>query len=75
MTTYIHVNKNRILSNLKHGKCEPVITIKSKGKNTYCHEVEILGPSRVIYDSGEKPILSCGARCVIATEAPWKVIK
>lgn len=74
MKTYIHVNKNRILSNLKHNKCEPVITIKQGKKNTYCHEVEILGPSKVIYANGEQ-ILKCGAKCVIETESEWRVVR
>ena len=48
-TKYIHVNQHKIRANLKHGTNEPVITIKEGRKNTYCHEVEILGPSKVIY--------------------------
>ena len=65
--TYIHVNQNKIRSNLKHGTLDPVITIKKGRENTYCHEVEILGPSKVIY-SPNKP-LSCGARVWIETNA------
>ena len=53
-TKYIHVNQHKIRANLKHGTNEPVITIKEGRKNTYCHEVEILGPSKVIYgEDGE----------------------
>ena len=37
--------------------------------NTYCHEVEIHGPSKMMYGGNDKPILSCGARVVIETEA------
>ena len=73
--TYIHVNQNKIRSNLKRGTVNPVITIKEGRKNTYCHEVEILGPSKVIYgDNGEK-ILSCGARVVIETESEYKIVR
>jgi len=71
--TYIHVNRNRIASNLKHGTCEPVITIKTGRKNTYCYEVEILGPSRVLYNVDG--ILSCGAKAVIETESECRVIR
>ena len=46
---YIHVNQHKIRSNLKHGKNEPVITIKQGSTNTYCHEVDILGPSKIVY--------------------------
>lgn len=73
--TYIHVNQNKIRSNLKHGILEPVITIKEGQNNTYCHEVEILGPSRVIYSETGDKILSCGARVVIETESPYRIIR
>ena len=63
--TIIHVNQHVIRSNQKTGAREPVITVKKGKKNTYTHEVEILGPSRVIY-SPDKP-LSCGARVWIET--------
>ena len=44
--------------------------IKEGKTNTYCNEVEILGPSKIIYGGSgcdEKPLLSCGARVVIET--------
>ena len=66
---YIHVNQHKIRANKKHGTNEPVITIKEGRKNTYCHEVEIHGPSKMFYGGNDKPILSCGARVVIETEA------
>lgn len=76
MTTYVHVNKNVIASNRKHGRNEPAVRFqKGKyGKATYAHEVEIEGPSRMIY-SPHEPILPCGARLVVATEANVRVIK
>ena len=49
--------------------------IKQGSSNTYCHEVEIQGPSHVIYGGNDKPLLSCGARVVIKTESDVKVIK
>ena len=69
MKKYIHVNQHKIRHNRKHGSNEPVITVKEGKKNTYCHSVEILGPSKVIYGGNDKPLLSCGARVVIETEA------
>ena len=67
MKTKIHVNQHVVRSNKKHGKKEPVLTVKTYKSNTYAHEVEINGPSKVIY-SPDKP-LSCGARVWIETEA------
>lgn len=61
----IHVNQHVIRSNHKTGNREPVLSVKQGKKNTYAHEVEILGPSRVVY-SPDKP-LSCGARVWIET--------
>jgi len=66
---YIHVNQHKIKANLKHGTDEPVITVKQGKSNKYGHSVEILGPSRVVYGGSGKPILPCGARVVIETEA------
>ena len=67
--TYIHVNQHKIRSNLKHNETEPCITVKKGKSNTYCHEVNIKGDSKVIYGGNDKPLLSCGARVVIETEA------
>lgn len=67
--TYIHVNQLKIKSNKKNGTNEPVITVKRGKTNTYGHSVSILGPSVVRYGGNERPILSCGARVVIETEA------
>ena len=73
MKTYIHVNQHKIRANKKHGTNEPVITIKEGKKNTYCHSVEILGPSKMYYGGSDKPILSCGARVVIETESEVRI--
>ena len=78
MKTRIHVNQHHIRSNKSKGTDLPVITIKQGRTNTYCNEVEILGPSRIVY-SGHgcdiKPLMSCGARAVIETESEIKIIK
>ena len=71
MKTRIHVNQHKIRSNKKYNLNEPVITVKTSKSNDYGHEVEILGPSKIIY-SPDKP-LSCGARVWIETEADGRI--
>lgn len=73
----IHVNQHHIRSNKQKGTDLPVITIKEGKTNTYCNEVEILGPSKVVYGGSgcdAKPILSCGARVVIETTSEINII-
>jgi len=74
--TYVHVNRNIIASNAKHGRLRPPVRYQrgKYGKPVYCHEVEISGPSRMIY-SAHEPILPCGARLVIATESGVRAIR
>lgn len=67
MKTIIHVNQHAIRANAKAGTNEPVITVKTYKSNTYAHEVEVDGPSRVVY-SPDKP-LACGAKVWIETHA------
>lgn len=72
----IHVNQHNVRSNKTKDTDLPVITIKEGKTNTYCNEVEILGPSKIKYcGSGDKkPLLSCGARVVIETEGEIRII-
>lgn len=75
---YIHVNQHHIRSNKTKGTNLPVITIKQGRTNTYCDEVEILGPSKIVYGGDgcdAKPLLSCGARVVIETESEINIIR
>lgn len=76
MTYFTHVNRNQIDANTKHGTNKPAVRFqKGKfGRPFYAHEVEIPGPSRVIY-SPDSPILPCGARMVITSEARPVVIR
>ena len=67
MKKKIHINMHKIRANKKNGTNAPVITVKTYKSNTYAHEVEILGKSKVVY-SPDKP-LSCGARVWIETDA------
>lgn len=75
MKTYVHVNQHKIRANKKDGTDLPVITIKRGKSNTYCHEVEILGPSVVKYGGNDEPLLPCGARVVVETEGNVRVIR
>lgn len=74
MKKIIHVNKQNIAKNRIHGTDLPVVTCKTYKANHYGNEVEILGPSKVIYAEkcGRKP-LSCGARVWVETTAPVRV--
>jgi hypothetical protein len=65
--TIIHVNQHVVRSNTKNQTQEPVLTVKTYQENRYAHEVEILGPSRVVYQP-DRP-LSCGARVWIETQS------
>ena len=72
MKTKIHINQHVIKSNHKNNKKDPVITVKTYNSNNYGHQVDILGPSKVIY-SPDKP-LSCGAKVWIETDSEVIVI-
>ena len=72
MKTKIHINQHVIKSNHKNNKRDPVITVKTYKSNNYGHQVDILGPSKVIY-SPDKP-LSCGAKVWIETDSEVIVI-
>ncbi|HEC64778.1 MAG TPA: hypothetical protein ENI23_05770 [bacterium] len=65
MKTIIHVNQHLIKANQKNGAQHPVLTVKTYKSNLRASQVDILGPSKVIYRP-DKP-LSCGARCWIET--------
>jgi hypothetical protein len=65
MKKIIHINQHIIRRNAKTGEREPVITCKTYKDNTYCHELVINGPCKVIY-SPDKP-LPCGAKVWIET--------
>ena len=73
--TFIHVNQHVIRANKKQNQNDPVITVKSGKNNTYCHEVEILGNSKVIYVGNDKPLLNCGARVVVETESEVRIVR
>ena len=66
--TRIHVRRDLIAADKKHGTNSKAIGIETSGmKKRYGRSVIIFGPSRVVY-SPDKP-LNCGARCWIETKA------
>lgn len=73
MRTIVHVNQHAVRRNAKEGTREPVLTVKTYKSNTYAHQVEIDGPSRLVY-SPDKP-LSCGARVWLETTSPVRIIE
>ena len=76
MKTIIHVNQHNIRANSKRGEGEsllPVLTIKTYKSNTYASEVEISGPSKIVY-SPDKP-LSCGAKVWIKTYSEVNILR
>jgi hypothetical protein len=60
-------SRDAIRRNRTQGTDDPPISVKTYKSNTKCREVEILGPSKLVYRP-EKP-LSCGARLWIETTA------
>lgn len=62
----IHVDQKRIRANAKLGTNMPVLTVQAQGGPYKAHEVEIRGPSKMVYDGRT---LSCGARCWVETVA------
>ena len=73
MKTVVHVNQHKIRANKKHGTSDPVLTVKTYKSNDYAKEVQISGPSRVVYRP-DKP-LSCGAVCWIETQSSVEIIR
>lgn len=67
MKTIIHVNQHIIKSNRVKGENNPPLIARTYKGSKNAHEIEILGPSKII-NSPHKP-LSCGARVWIETES------
>ena len=65
--TIIHINRNIIQQNAKHGRSDPVCRVQNGKSVNYCMEVEIEGPSRMVYrPDNPRP---CGAKLWIETES------
>jgi hypothetical protein len=72
MKTIIHVNRQKIAQNVKYGRHDPAIIVRTYKGSQNAHDVEILGPARIVH--AKKP-LSCGARVWIETQATVKIHK
>jgi hypothetical protein len=74
---YVSINGHVIRANAKSGADDPPIRVaKSRNdrKPRYAKEIEIPGPSRLLY-SPSKSILNCGARLVIETAADVRIVR
>lgn len=67
MVKIIHINRNIIQSNAKNNTKNPVVRVEENDKVQYCMEVEIKGPSRMVYRPDTPR--TCGAKLWIETEA------
>ncbi len=75
MPTWIVVNRHRIRANAKGSSLPPIRITRGKyGKPVYANEIEFDGPTRLVYDAN-KPVLPCGARLAIATEAKVRIVR
>ena len=66
------VNQHMIRANTKDDEDRPIFTCKAGKENYRGHEVQIHGPSVLVYP--EKP-LGCGARVWIETLAPVSILE
>jgi len=68
----IHINKNIIQQNAKQGESSPVCRVEVDGIVRYCMEVDIKGPSRMVYrPDAPRP---CGAKLWIETDSDIEMI-
>jgi len=73
MRTIVHVNQHNVRSNATKGTDLPVLTVKTYKSNRYAYEVNIKGPSKLVY-SPDNP-LSCGARVWLETQDEVEVVR
>jgi len=72
MLSRIHVNTLVMRGNMRHGTRNPVVRVQQGSRARYCQEVNINGPSKMVYRP-DKP-LPCGAKVWIETEADVELI-
>lgn len=67
--TYININKHVIGKNNRTGSNDPAIRVArtKTAKPQYFHSVKIMGEVELI--QSDKPLLPCGAKVVLFTEA------
>ena len=68
----IHINKNIIQYNSKHGTSFPCCRVEQDREIMYCMEVDIRGPSKMVYRP-DNPRL-CGAKLWIETDAEIEML-
>ena len=68
----IHINRNTIQANAKHGTVAPVVRVEDQGTVTYCMEVIIKGASRMVYRPNSPR--NCGAKLWIETDAEIEML-
>ena len=68
----IHINRNIIQRNAKRGETNPVCRVEKDGVVRYCMEIDIKGPSRMVYrPDNPRP---CGAKLWIETDSEVELI-
>jgi hypothetical protein len=67
----IHVDQHRIKHNAKTGDDLPVLTVQAQGGPYKGHEINVDGPSHIVYDGRT---LSCGAKVWIETTAAVDIV-
>jgi hypothetical protein len=70
-STIIHVRQDRLRHNRKYATNDPVITIRSGNRLTYCHEATIEGNCKLVYQP-DRP-LNCGATLWLEIKPTIKV--
>jgi hypothetical protein len=73
MRTILHVNQAAIVRNRKTGANEPPLIVRTYKGSKPAHEVEILGPSKLV-NRPHKP-LPCGARVWIETQSEVRILE
>jgi hypothetical protein len=72
VTYIIHINRNIIQKNARRGETNPVCRVQNGNDVRYCMEVEIKGPSRMVYrPDNPRP---CGAKLWIETDSEVELI-
>jgi hypothetical protein len=68
----IHINRNIIQKNAKQKESKPVCRVQKGNDVRYCMEVNIKGPSRMVYrPDNPRP---CGAKLWIETDSDVELI-
>lgn len=62
----IHVNRQHVAMNAKDGGNRPVYIVRDEATTRYAREVQIDGPSKLVYNGTQ---LRCGARAWVETDA------